>query len=974
MARGAGKAERSATGGLRSPGWRYNRRAAIGIGFIVIALLVYARAENSSFLTSIRTNLFDFYTSNIVAERSGARDVVVVDIDDESIRRIGQWPWPRFFMAKLLNAATTAGASAVAFDVIFAEADRLSPVALSRYIALYNGSVAASVKKLPDTDQLFARSILRTPTVLSMSTAPFDIGEREPPPGRFLVRGDSAEILLPEHLGLIRSLGVLEEAASGAGVTDLQADSDGVTRRIPLAFRVGATLYPSMALEAVRVYRRDRLMVVNPSAQGGIQSISVGDLTLPTDALGRVWAYFGEFDIPTITAHDLLSGKAAPGALQGKLVVIGVSASGTAPAWNVGGGALAPGHHVHAAAASAMLNGAISYRPYYFTALEILATVVIALVILGLLAFERTRLAIVLLISAPVIATLVSALRFAQDRVLIDPTFMVLMLLALALYWAFHQLMAQRVALLQERSSVGRVVSLMSEGMIITDRDGVVISSNPAADRMLGDEKDAAVSQSLTAEPEDSQLRRLVQREAADDAGDAMILEIDSAWHADGAERFGVHMIRDISKLTQAEHAAARASERLASAAGNMADGVVLVDLFGRISFYNPAIKRMLPDRPDLELYGRPYETFMADVFGKGAAGRLLERRPTQSPDVKRRDENAGAVEYELQTQAGVWLLVRERGTPEGGLVGVFTDITMLKMVESELREARLRAEDAMQAKDRFLATVSHELRTPLNAIIGFSDTIRHELFGPLGSDKYKEYVGDILASGGELLDLVENLLDAASVETADFRIELHPMSVNAFARSLVHSFGPQSRQADIAIELRVDDAMPSCNLDERAMRRVLSNLITNSLKYTEPGGKIVVVANYLEHIGHVLVVSDTGIGMSPAQLKRVFEPFWQGSAPAAALSDGIGLGLPLVKALVERQGGRIDVESAIGQGTIVKITFPPRDLLEELDERDGQAAAPRPVADFDYSFSGEQAVANDGDGVEWTEPRAGSY
>ncbi len=235
------------------------------------------------------------------------------------------------------------------------------------------------------------------------------------------------------------------------------------------------------------------------------------------------------------------------------------------------------------------------------------------------------------------------------------------------------------------------------------------------------------------------------------------------------------------------------------------------------------------------------------------------------------------------------------------------------------MRQARQAAEAANEAKNRFLATISHELRTPLNAILGFADAIDQGMFGPLENARYREYVRYIMGSGSELLDLVENLLDVASAEAAEFRIDLNPLDVGELIAGMALTFEPQAQKAGIRIEVDAASDMPPCRLDLRAIGRILSNLISNSLKYGRQDGRVLLRGRYGPGIGHIIEVEDDGIGMSDAQIVRAFEPFWQ----AGGRSEGMGLGLPLVKTLVERQGGQIAIESAIDRGTIVSLRFP---------------------------------------------------
>jgi signal transduction histidine kinase len=264
--------------------------------------------------------------------------------------------------------------------------------------------------------------------------------------------------------------------------------------------------------------------------------------------------------------------------------------------------------------------------------------------------------------------------------------------------------------------------------------------------------------------------------------------------------------------------------------------------------------------------------------------------------------------------------------------------VTMLMMAaqrlqsQIEARNADLvvaseRAEQASRAKSEFLATMSHELRTPLNAIIGFSDVQRQELFGPLGHPRYREYAGDIHASGMHLLDLITSILDISKAEAG--KLEVAPIAVDP--RSVLDSAVPLIRGAAEAKHIRLSVDVPKtplmCRADPRALKQIFLNLLSNAVKFTPEGGAVAVVLRDCVDGDVEFTVRDTGIGIASADLPRLMKPFEQASRGYSQRNGGTGLGLPLVEALVRLHEGTLHVDSAVGRGTTMIVRLPPPKL-----------------------------------------------
>jgi two-component system cell cycle sensor histidine kinase PleC len=239
------------------------------------------------------------------------------------------------------------------------------------------------------------------------------------------------------------------------------------------------------------------------------------------------------------------------------------------------------------------------------------------------------------------------------------------------------------------------------------------------------------------------------------------------------------------------------------------------------------------------------------------------------------------------------------------------------------LDAARAKAEEASRAKSEFLATMSHELRTPLNAIIGFSDVQRHEMFGPLGHARYREYASDIHASGTHLLELITSILDISKAEAG--KLEVAPLLLNP--RPIIETAVPLVRGAaekkGIRLSVDLPDPPPTCCADPQALKQILLNLMSNAVKFTPSGGAVSVQLRGLLNGAVEFVVRDSGVGISAADLPRLMRPFEQVAQGYAQRSGGTGLGLPLVDALVRLHKGTLTVDSTVGVGTTITVRLP---------------------------------------------------
>jgi two-component system cell cycle sensor histidine kinase PleC len=249
--------------------------------------------------------------------------------------------------------------------------------------------------------------------------------------------------------------------------------------------------------------------------------------------------------------------------------------------------------------------------------------------------------------------------------------------------------------------------------------------------------------------------------------------------------------------------------------------------------------------------------------------------------------------------------------------------IEQLAAAKFESDKARQRAEAASQAKSEFLANMSHELRTPLNAILGFSDLMKSQIFGPLGSHQYLEYAQHISDSGSHLLGLINDVLDLAKIEAG--RLVIRPVEL-AIQESISHAlklFEVRARDKQVTLKAEADRDLPLLLADERGIHQVLLNLVSNAVKFTPAGGTVTVFARRKSNGGLDVGVTDTGVGIDPDDIQAVFAAFGQGRHDISSPEKGTGLGLPIVRGIVEAHGGKVSLQSELGKGTTITCHFP---------------------------------------------------
>ncbi|HEX4111390.1 MAG TPA: PAS-domain containing protein [Stellaceae bacterium] len=376
----------------------------------------------------------------------------------------------------------------------------------------------------------------------------------------------------------------------------------------------------------------------------------------------------------------------------------------------------------------------------------------------------------------------------------------------------------------------------------------------------------------------------------------------------------------DVTERKRREDVIAENSALLSATLDNMDQGLIVIDTQHRAKLWNNRLVEMFDLPPDVMRVGRPFAEILRYFIESAGtppnqvelrlAERLIELTGEPVPLLDRHRPDGRVIER------------RRRIMPAGGSVITYGDVTARKRGEAALQRAKEEAEIASRSKTEFLANMSHELRTPLNAIIGFSDILVRQLFGPIGSERYNDYARDIHDSGQHLLNLINDVLDIAKIEVNKVELAEEPIDVAGAIEACVRLMRDRAVAAEVAIEVKMPAALPDLYADDRRLKQILLNLVSNAVKFTPPGGKVEIRVEH-DAAGFRFIVADTGIGIAAGDLQTALTPFGQIDSSLSRRYDGTGLGLPLARSMAELHGGRLEIASEPGTGTTVTVTLP---------------------------------------------------
>jgi two-component system, cell cycle sensor histidine kinase PleC len=367
------------------------------------------------------------------------------------------------------------------------------------------------------------------------------------------------------------------------------------------------------------------------------------------------------------------------------------------------------------------------------------------------------------------------------------------------------------------------------------------------------------------------------------------------------------------------------ARDRLGAAIENISDGIAVFDRDDRLVICNPAYIRIHAGIADVLVPGVTFETILRTNvqrsrfdLGDQAREAYIARRWEQH-------RNPGAP-LERRLSDGRWERVSEERLSDGGVSLVIIDITREKEREAVLLAAKEAAEAANRAKSEFLANMSHELRTPLNGVIGFGELLGTQMFGPL-NERQQGYVEDIRGAGRHLLSVINDILDMAKIESRGYQPDESEFELSPTIEASLTLVRARAGEARVTLSAPASEPLRLW-ADQRAIKQVLVNLLSNAVKFSKPGGTVTIGARR-EHGDLLIEVSDTGIGIAPDALERVFEPFQQADARLSRRYGGTGLGLAISRRLLEQHDGTLTLKSQEGVGTVATMRLPASRMIE---------------------------------------------
>jgi len=433
---------------------------ARGLALLLLLGLTGLRLADPILVQELRVRVFDFF--QVLHPREATeRPVVIVDIDEKSLNSIGQWPWPRTRIADIITRLTQMGALVVAFDVVFAEPDRMSPSIAADTFRDLDDATRTKLRSLPSNDAMLADAFRKSRVVVGESGLPFAVAEpsgAQPPIGIATMGGDARPFLL-NFPGLLRNVPVLEQAASGRGLFTIRPERDGIIRRVPVVMQAQGAIMPSLTLEMLRVASGSNTVLIR-SDHAGVQSAAVPGFVIPTDRNGQLWIHFAPHDKARyVSAIDVLEGHVPADRVARRLVLIGTSAVGLLDSKTTPVDPLMPGVEVHAQVLENILTNSVLSSPNYAIGVELCAALLLGFVIIWLAPTLNPLL--LLLVGATIVAISMGAswYFYVQNRLLFDFTYPLLSSVLVYLTLVFSNYISEEAQRRRIRSAFGQYLS-----------------------------------------------------------------------------------------------------------------------------------------------------------------------------------------------------------------------------------------------------------------------------------------------------------------------------------------------------------------------------------------------------------------------------------------------------------------------------------------------------------------------------------
>ena len=802
-------------------------------------------------------------------------DIVLVRMDSPSVEGLGVWPWPRRLHAEAITRLLAAGAERVVVDI------DLSSKSNAEDDALLAEAVAAAD----------GRVVLPVFTYFDRPQDPASVVHIQPIPElRRNATLASANVNADSH-GLIRR-GATNQAWKNGPIVTLSALLANATEQSPGTFYIDYGLRPQ--------------------------------------------------SVPQLSFIDVLNGDFDPALIAGRRIVIGATAAelsdiAVVPVWGAMSGPM-----VQVLAAQSLIQGSALVDASPFVIL-----LAIGVLILWISPYQRGHSWQTNLIGLVALCSLAAAaawMAHAQFSVLLDVSAIGLAgglcfaaNLAMQVDEQKVRVLTQAFALRRKDRFLRNIVEHVFDGLMVIDANGIVLSFNPAAGRLFGYRPEEIIGQPLGTLVEGTQWTTSPEKgiEPAEFAAtgqpqevigrrsDGSTFPIELAVTEMRAEDRATYIVwaRDISDRQKAERMATEA-RTLLEAIESMSEGFALFDASDRLVLCNSKLCEIYAPVAHVLERGRSYKEIVRSLaelhpspVTADATQQWIDQRLAWHADP------GAPIEEQMIDRR--WYRIQEYRTAMQGTVAVVDDITVSKQRERQLEQSKEAADEASRYKTQFLANMSHELRTPLNAVIGFSEVIVEETLGAIGNAKYKEYAGDIRSSATHLLDIINDILDISRIESGKTEVHDDDVDLNRVIQTVLNLFKDRAADSQITL-IHADPApLPILRADPRLVRQMISNLVANAVRFTPEAGQVRVSAQLSADGCLVVRVEDTGIGIAESDLGRIMRPFEQASVGTARRFDGTGLGLPLVNSFARLHGGKLKLNSALGQGTMASITFP---------------------------------------------------
>jgi adenylate cyclase len=429
---------------------------------VLLLALLFFRVTDPLALEELRLRTFDIF--QVIKPRVATlRPAVIVDIDEASLRKLGQWPWPRTRVADLITSLTRLGAAAIAFDVVFSEPDRLSPALAADLYRNLDEETRNKLRALPSNDQVMAEAIKQSGRVVLGETGlptVQPLSDTQPLPVGVATLGGDPKSFIPNFDGLLQNVPILENAAAGRGLFTIEPEHDGIIRRVPMVMLAQGKTIPSLSFEMLRVATGNSTILVRMDSTAGIKGVALPGFEMPTDSKGRLWVHFAPHDTARyVSAVDVLEGRVPADRLSRRLVIIGTSAAGLLDLKTTPNHPAMPGVEIHAQVLESILSNSMLSQPWYADVAELGAALVLGVTIIVLAPILGPM--ILLLFGATFIALLVgtSWYLFTEQKLLVDFTFPLLSSLLIYLTLVFTNFVKEQAQRRQIRSAFGQYLS-----------------------------------------------------------------------------------------------------------------------------------------------------------------------------------------------------------------------------------------------------------------------------------------------------------------------------------------------------------------------------------------------------------------------------------------------------------------------------------------------------------------------------------